>query len=54
MKYRFRARAHFGYPSPARITTAGRAVSALAFTNEIDVGIGFICRPMLLKIVQQD
>ena len=53
MKHGFRASAHFRDPSPARITTAARTVSALAFTNEIDVRIGFICRPMFLEIVQE-
>jgi len=53
MKYRFRARAHFCDSPPARITAAGRTVSTLAFTNEIDVGVVLIGRPVPLEVVQK-
>ena len=53
MKDGFCARAYFRDPPPARITTAGRAISTLTLTNEIDVGVVLICRPVLLKIVQE-
>lgn len=51
MKYRLRTSPYFCDPSPERITTAGHTVSALALSNEIDVGAVLICRPMPLKVV---
>ena len=53
MKDGFCVRTYFRDSPPARITTAGRAISTLTFTNEIDVGVVLICRPVLLKIVHK-
>src|SRR5579875_108997 len=53
MKHGFRACARFRDPSPARITTASRAVSARAVPNEINACVLFVRWPMLLKIVQE-
>jgi hypothetical protein len=53
MKYGFRSGPYFRDSPPSRITTASRRIAANALSNEINIGVVFVCWPMLLKVVQE-
>src|SRR5207237_3500855 len=53
MKYGFRSGPYFRDSPPSRIATASRRIAANALSNEINVGVVFVCWPMLLKVVQE-
>lgn len=53
MKHRFRAGADFCDPPPTRIATPGRSVAASALSNEVNVSVVLIGRPVLLKIIKK-
>src|SRR5258706_12171287 len=54
MKDRLRsARSNFGQPSPAGVAATRRAVARDAVTNELDVGVVAIGRPVTLEILEK-
>lgn len=53
LKHRFGPCPHLRQASPPGITASSLSVSTLAFTNETDVGVVRVCRPMLLKVGQK-
>src|SRR6266446_4316728 len=54
MKYRFSPdRALFRQSPPAGVAHPRRTVAEYAFAHEIDIGIVFVGRPMLLEILEE-
>src|SRR5262249_27616804 len=53
MKHRSRTGADFCDPPPTRIATPGRSVAASALSNEVNVSVVLIGRPVLLKIIKE-
>jgi hypothetical protein len=53
MKYGFRTRPYFRDSPPTRIATPGSTVATSALSNEVNVSVVLISRPVLLKIIKK-